>query len=220
MENNMPGRILPLINNEVYHVFNRGSDKRDIFLKSKDYKRFTKTFYYYQHIGPKPKFSMLSKETFNNFHPTPNSKLVEIFSYCLMPNHFHFLVRQLKTNGVSIFMSQVLNSYTKYFNIKRKRIGPLFQGAFKTTRVESDEQLIHLSRYIHLNPVVSGIVNSPNNYTWSSYKEYADNAREFCSTDLILELFPSRKEYCKFIEEQIEYGITLEIIKHQLINDE
>jgi putative transposase len=215
----MPGRIIPFINNEIYHVFNRGSDKRNVFLQPRDYSRFTKTFYYYQFIGPKPKFSTLNKKKLDDLNPDPNSKLVEIYSYCLMPNHFHFLVKQLKTNGISIFMSQLLNSYTKYFNTKRKRIGPLFQGAFKSTSIQTDEQLIHLSRYIHLNPAVSGIVNNPKDYVWSSYKEYLHRSNGFCSTDLILNLFPSRKEYCKFTEEQIEYGITLEIIKRQIIDD-
>jgi putative transposase len=216
----MPGRILPLVNNDIYHVFNRGSDKRDIFLQTRDYVRFTRTFYYYQFAGPKPKLSTLSKEKFNDFNPIPNSKLVEIYSYCLMPNHFHFLLKQLKTNGISIFMSQLLNSYTKYINTKHKRIGPLFQGAFKTTGTETDGQLMHLSRYIHLNPVVSGIVNRPKDYGWSSYREYTDGIKGFCSTDLVLGLFPSRKKYCEFTEDQIEYGTTLEIIKHQLIDDE
>lgn len=216
----MPGRVLPLTNNEIYHVFNRGSDKRDIFLQPREYSRFVKTFYYYQFAGPKPKFSTLNKTKFNDFNPDPNSKLVEIFAYCLMPNHFHFLVKQLKTNGISIFMGQVLNSYTKYFNTKRKRIGPLFQGAFKTTRAGTDEQLMHLSRYIHLNPVVSSIVGNPKDYAWSSYGEYVSEIKGYCSTGLILGLFPSREKYCKFTEEQIEYGITLEIIKHQLIDDE
>lgn len=216
----MPGRIIPIVNNEIYHIFNRGSDKRDVFLQTKDYGRFIKTFYYYQFTGPKPKFSTLDRKAFNDFNPDPNSKLIEIFSYCLMPNHFHFLVKQLKTNGISKFMSQVLNSYTKYFNIKRKRIGPLFQGAFKTTRVETDEQLMHLSRYIHLNPVVSSIAGSPRDYPWSSYKEYSNGIRGFCSTNLILGMFPSTEEYCKFTEDQIEYGIALETIKHQIIDDE
>lgn len=216
----MPGRIVPIVNNEVYHIYNRGSDKRDIFLQPRDYKRFIKTFYYYHFEGPKPRLSLLNKNNFNHFKPDPKSKLVEIFCYCLMPNHFHFMVRQLKTHGISIFMSQLANSYTKYFNTKRKRIGPLLQGAFKTTRIENDAQLIHLSRYIHLNPVVSGIVNFPQDYVWSSYAEYASETQGICSTDLVLNLFPSKEKYCEFTEAQISYGKTLEIVKHQILDDE
>ena len=216
----MPGRILPLVNNDVYHIFNRGSDKRDIFLQSRDYGRFVKTFYYYQFEGPKPKFSTLNKNNLTRFNPTQNSKLIEIFSYCLMPNHFHFLIKQLKTNGISIFMSQTSNSYTKYFNTKFKRVGSLLQGTFKSVRIETDEQLIHVSRYIHINPVVSGLISKPQNYEWSSYSEYVDGISGYCSTDLILGLFASREEYRKFTEGQIDYGKSLELIKHQIIDDE
>ncbi len=216
----MPGRALPLVNNEIYHIFNRGSDKRNIFLLQGDYRRFIKTFYYYQFEGPKPKFSELKKNSFTNFKATQSSKLVEILSYCLMPNHFHFLVKQLKANGISTFMSQLANSYTKYFNTKLKRVGPLLQGTFKSVIVKTDGQLIHVSRYIHINPVVAGIASKPEHYQWSSYSEYANGSSGYCSTDLILGLFSSREEYCKFTEDQIDYGKSLETIKHQLLEDE
>jgi len=216
----MPGRILPLVNGEVYHIFNRGSDKRNIFLQPRDYRRFVDTFYYCQFKGPKPKFSTLNKKTFNNFNPDPNAKLVKIFSYCLMPNHFHFLVKQLKTNGISIFMSQAINSYTKYFNTKFKRVGSLLQGTFKSVRVGTDEQLIHVSRYIHINPVVSGLTSKPQDYSWSSYREYVDGVKGYCSTNLILGLFASRKKYRDFTDAQIDYGKSLELIKYQIIDDE
>jgi len=216
----MPGRALPLVNNEVYHIFNRGSDKRNIFLLQGDYRRFIKTFYYYQFEGPKPRLSELNKNRFTNFNPTQNSKLVEIIAYCLMPNHFHFLVKQLKTDGISIFMSQLSNSYTKYFNTKFKRVGSLLQGTFKSVIVKTDGQLIHVSRYIHINPVVAGIVSKPQYHQWSSYTEYANGLSGYCSTELILGLFSSREEYCKFTEDQIDYGKSLEAIKHQLLEDE
>lgn len=119
-----------------------------------------------------------------------------------------------------MFMSQASNSYTKYFNTKFKRVGSLLQGTFKSVRVENDEQLIHVSRYIHINPVVSGLVSKPQSYPWSSYGEYADGANGYCSTDLILGLFSSRKEYRNFTKAQIDYGKSLELIKHQIIDDE
>lgn len=216
----MPGRIVPIVNNEIYHVFNRGSDKRNIFLQPRDYRRFIKTFYYYQFEGPKPKLSNLTKDNINSFKPTPSARLIEPICYCLMPNHFHFLLRQLKDNGTSIFISQVSNSYTKCFNTKYKRIGPLLQGVFKAVRIETDEQLIHVSRYIHLNPVVSGIVDDPEMYLWSSYSEYANGKSNLCSIEPILNLFSSKEEYCKFVKERIDYGKALEAIKHQIIDDD
>lgn len=212
----MPGRTTSLVNDEIYHIYNRGSEKKVIFTSYRDYKRFQKTFYYYQFAGPKPRLSISSLKT---FQPELSKKLVEILCYCLMPNHFHFMVKQLKENGISIFMSQLSNSYTKYFNTKYRRVGPLLQGAFKAVLVETDEQLTHLSRYIHLNPVVSGICKLPNNHLWSSFNEYSQG-ENICSTNLILDMFPSKEKYIEFTNDQIDYGKTLEIAKHQLIDFE
>lgn len=215
----MPGRNVSFGNGEFYHIYNRGSDKRDIFIQPRDYKRFRQTFYYYQFSGPKPKFANFTKSRLDSFKPALGSELVEIICYCLMPNHFHFLVRQLRDNGVSIFMSQLINSYTKYFNTKYKRIGALLQGSFKAVHIGSDEQLIHLSRYIHLNPVVSGIVKKPEGYQWSSYLKYLGQINVFCNPTQVLNFFPSAQKYREFVANQIDYGVTLEILKHQTIEE-
>lgn len=214
----MPGRITPLVNGEYYHIFNRGSEKRDIFSQTRDYKRFRKTMYFYQFLGPKPSFSKFSKSDLNSFSPDNNKKLVEILCFCLMPNHFHFLVKQLKDSGISTFISQLSNSYTKYFNTKYNRVGPLLQGAFKAVRIQTEEHLIHVSRYIHLNPIVSGLVKKLNVYPWSSYPEYINNSGTLCSIEDITGLFASPKKYQEFAEAQIDYGTTLEILKHLTID--
>lgn len=213
----MPGRITPLVNGEFYHLYNRGSDKRPTFNQPRDYKRFQQTLYYYQFLGPKPRFSRFAKADLSSFKPDLNKKLVDIISYCIMPNHFHFLVKQLKDNGISIFISQLCNSYTKYFNTKYPRVGPLFQGKFQSVLVETEAQFIHLSRYIHLNPVVSGLAKNLEDWSWSSYLEYI-NKPFICNTSEILNLFPSQKKYQEFVKAQIEYGTTLEILKHRTID--
>lgn len=115
-------------------------------------------------------------------------------------------------------MSQLSNSYTKYFNTKYRRIGPLLQGAFKAVLMETDEQLIHVSRYIHLNPVVSGLIKDLNLYEWSSYKEHLNRVGIFCNPSEILNFFSTSKKYKEFIEDQIDYGTTLEILKHRTID--
>ena len=214
----MPGRITPLVNGEFYHVYNRGAEKRDIFTQSRDYKRFQKTLYYYQFLGPKPSFSKFSKSDLNSFKADPAKKIVEIICYCLMPNHFHFLIKQIKDNGISIFISQLANSYTKYFNTKYTRVGALLQGTFKSVHIETDEQLIHASRYIHLNPVVSGLVKNLNTYEWSSYLEYTKGQAVYSLPQEILSFFSSPKKYQEFVEARIDYGTTLEILKHQVID--
>lgn len=214
----MPGRTTPLITGEYYHLFNRGSEKRDIFTQPRDYKRFQKTFYYYQFAGRKPSFSKFAKSDLYSSKPNQTNKLVEIICYCLMPNHFHFLIRQLKDGGISTFISQLSNSYTKYFNTKYQRIGPLLQGAFKAVLVETDEQLLHLSRYIHLNPVVSGLIKKLDDYQWSSYLEYINGPAFYCSPQEILNFYPNPNSYKEFCEDQIDYGTSLEILKHRTVD--
>lgn len=215
----MPGRTTPLITDSYYHIFNRGNEKRNIFTQTRDYKRFLRTVYYYQFMGPKPSFSKFAKSDLNTFKPDPNKKLVEILCYCLMPNHFHFLIKQLKDNGIAIFLSQISNSYTKFFNTKYTRIGALLQGVFKAVSIETDEQLVHVSRYIHLNPIVTSLVKLLEDYEWSSYSEYTSNQKRYCDIEEILNLFPSPLKYKEFVEAQIDYGTTLEILKHRAIDD-
>lgn len=214
----MPYRSVPLITGSYYHIYNRGLTKRDIFLTPTDYKRFVKTFLYYQIQNPKPKFSLYNP----SIHKIDSSKkIIEITCYCLMPNHFHFLIKQLKDNGISEFMRKFIHSYNKYWNIKHNSEGPLLQGIFKAVLVESDEQLLHLSRYIHLNPLVSKIINNLDDYQWSSYLSYM-NPQDTSSIDKnkILEFFISTQEYKKFLIDQADYGTTLELLKHNTIDIE
>ena len=127
--------------------------------------------------------------------------------------------RQNIDNGISTFISNFTNSYAKYFNTKYQRVGPLLEGVFKAVYVENDDQLIHLSRYIHLNPVVSSIVNETEilNYKWSSYPAYLSlNEKNKIVLDIntILSYFKSPKKYQEFVMDQVDYGKELEKIKH------
>lgn len=214
----MPGRISPIVTGEIYHLFNRGSEKRHIFLQPRDYDRFRKTFYYYQFSGKKPKFSFFNKAQLNFSKPISDKKYIEIIGYCLMPNHFHFLVKQLQDNGISCFIQQLCNSYSKYFNTKYNRVGPLWQNRFKAVRIENDEQLVHVSRYIHLNPIVSKLVKNLDKYTWSSYQEYLIEPI-ICVPDIVLDLFQNPNDYKEFVLAQVDYGTELEILKHHNLDD-
>jgi putative transposase len=132
-----------------------------------------------------------------------------------MPNHFHLLVRQCRDRGISTFAQRALNSYTRYFNIKYDRVGPLFQGKLKKVLVDDDGQLLHLSRYIHLNPYVDQLINKPGKYVWSSYKFYLTNQKNrLCEPKLILEMIGSNLDYKKFVEDYADYAKSLALIKH------
>lgn len=187
-----------------------------IFNGATYFRRFLKLMRYYQLEGPKPRFSL--------FAPTTNllnqdKKIADIICYCLMPNHFHFLLCQLRDGGITEFISKLSNSYTKYFNIRNKRIGPIFQGEFKAIHVDSNEQLIHLSRYIHLNPLVGYLTDNLETYPWSSYQEFVHkSSTNICTKKIILDQFKSSEDYKKFVLDQEDYAKQLEFIKHQLID--
>ena len=212
----MPSRIIPFVDGEYYHIFNRGVAKMQIFNNFFDYDRFIKTMIYYSIEGPKPKFSIFTPTT--TILDT-NKKIVNIIFYFLIPNHFHFLLRQKRDGGITEFASKLSNSYTKYINIKNNRVGPLFQGDFKAVHVGTNEQLLHLSRYIHLNPLVGYVTKNLDSYKWSSYPEYVnliDNA--ICDKKIILDQFESPEKYRQFVLDQADYGKGLEAIKHQLMD--
>lgn len=146
--------------------------------------------------------------------------LVEIIAYCLMPNHFHLILKQLEENSISKFMARFTDSYTRYFNVRNKRNGPLFQGRFKAIRVETDNQLFHLTRYIHLNPYSSFVIKTiPEllSYQYSSFWEYLSDSPLICSKKIVLNQFKNVETYRKFVLDQADYQRKLDEIKHLLL---
>ncbi len=131
--------------------------------------------------------------------------LVQFFAYCLMPNHFHFLLKQNSDVGITHFLRKFSNSYTRYFNTKYDRIGPLFQGTFKAKLIENDEYLLQVSKYIHRNPLKLGNANL-HSYPYSSYMYYLSKDRHpFCDTEFILSYFSKTNanlSYSSFVEEK------------------
>lgn len=211
-----------LANQEIYHVYNRGVEKRPIFLNRRNYLRFIELANYYRFANSPIRFShlkLISVEQRNKLFAKLEDEqqlLVEILTFCLMPNHIHFLLKQLTGNGISKFMAKVSNSYGHYFNILNDRVGHLVQGNFGAVRIEDNEQLVHVSRYIHLNPVSSHIININDleKYDYSSYAEYTGKRKGFCNTQEILSLFDSRNTYKAFVNDQADYARELENIKH------
>lgn len=185
-------------------------------MNEKDYERLLETFYYYQFSDSKPRFSNRTRFRLKDFNK--NSKIVDIICYCLMPNHYHLLLKQLKANGIPEFLSKVINSYTKYFNTKYQRVGPLFQGPFKAVSVETDEQLLHLSRYIHLNPYVAEITKDWQNFPYSSIKEFINNEPLLCDVTQILGFFNNPDKYKEFISDHKDYALGIARIKHLMID--
>ena len=220
----MPGRRTPLVTEEIYHILNRGVASQLTFIDWRDYKRAIEVMVYYQNIHFPQKYSIFltqarkRREEILRGLREKKEFWVEIIAYCFMPNHFHFLLKQKVDGGISKFLSNFANSYTRYFNARHHREGHLFKGKFQAVRVESDEQLWHVSRYIHLNPYSSYVVKTLDDlvrYPYSSLPEYLEESKnEYCQKDVILAHFPTRKDYKKFVFDQADYQRSLEKAKH------
>jgi putative transposase len=149
-----------------------------------------------------------------------SNRSVEIVAYCLMPTHLHIVLKQLSESGISKYLSKLFNSYARYFNQKYKRSGHLWSGTFRSVIVRNDEQLLHLTRYIHLNPTSSKLVEAPEDWTYSSYEEYINSGKhlyEICQFDGLFDFKPG--EYKRFVDDRKEYQSRLSEIKSILIDD-
>ena len=209
---------------EVYHVYNRGVEKRDVFCDKLDYVRFIHDLFEFNDINPAPEFSRRYQPGDNvgslASHIKSGKRIVEILCFCLMKNHYHLLVRPLVDRGLSNFMLKLGTGYTNAFNGKNDRVGSLFQGTYKAKHVDREEYLRHLVAYIHLNPLkFCKILNKNkkidfyktwdklNKYRWSSHLDYLgeNNFGSVIEKKFILDLFGSAEGYKIFVQDWIRY---------------
>ncbi len=204
-----------------YHVMTKSIAGYVVFNSTSDYDRMKEMMEFYKFYNVPFRFSSYkklkeSKKTKKNIDLSAYNKLVDILAYCIMPTHIHILLTPLHNNGVSVYLQNLLNSYTRYFNEKNRRKGPLWQGRFKSVAVNSDEQLLHLTRYIHLNPTSSGLVDKPEDWKYSSYREYVElEQKGICNFKDYINTNPD--SYKEFVVSRKNYQRELEIIKHLLL---
>jgi len=211
-------REIPLENEESYHIFNRGVDKRDIFSDAYDYFRFLRSLKEFNQIDPVVSLYILDqireRESIK-IESLQKEKLVEIIAFNLLPNHFHLILKQVRAGGISEFMRRVGTGYTGYFNHKYKRSGVLFQGKFKAAHIDSNEKLIYLSAYVNGNHKVHRIKDGGK---FSSLEEYSGGKRFLCNTEPILSQFDSVKNYLNYVNDTAkEIGDIREDMKKCLI---
>lgn len=218
----MPYRTVPCVTSETYHVFNRSIAGQTIFLKSKDYQRMYDLLNFYRFSSLNDSFSHYNrlptdvKEIYLSKVKASNAPLVSISAFSLMPTHFHLAIRQEQSGGISTFMSRVQNGYAKYFNIKRKRFGALFQAMYKAVRFESEEQCLHTIRYIHINQMTAGIITRSTeleHYLWTSFTDYMGNRKDsVIDTSFIWGQFKTIESFSKFTLDQVDYQRTLAFV--------
>lgn len=190
-------RKTPLVNNEYYHIYNRGVDKREVFLDEKDYVRFLTGMREFNCLEPIGSLYIVSKLRKKGLSPFNRDlvPIVSVVAYCLNPNHYHFILKQNIDRGISSFMHKVSSGYSTYFNEKYKRSGSLFQGTFKASRIDSNELLLYLSAYVNCNSEVHGIEKAEN-YRWCSLPDYIGKRNgTLCDKEIILEQYKGSNNY-------------------------
>jgi len=225
------------VNNQIYHIYNRGVEKRTTFIENRDYLRFIHDLFEFNNnlnvSSSNIRFSLRKPSQVNevvlsqclecleveppNIERKSRKLLVEILAFCLMPNHFHLLLKQKLEGGIVKFMQRLGTGYTLYFNQKNERVGPLFQGRFKAVLIENNRHFKYLPHYIHLNPLdlkspkwregkiknTAVVTKFLENYRWSSFKDYIGN-KNFPSVTqrgVILSLFGGPKGYQNSVKD-------------------
>lgn len=196
---------------EYYHVYNRGTDKRNIISDQRDADRFIQGMIEFNTLEPIGSLYELSfqKNKFGDqvvkLERGKEKPLVEIICYCLNPNHYHMLVKQISENGISKLLKRLGGGYSWYYNNRHKRKGTLFQGVFKAIHVDSNEYLLHLSAYINLNDRVHQLGDQVAKLVRNSMSEYMGETKtNLCSKDIVLGQFNDKSQYKKFAVDSLK----------------
>lgn len=200
---------------EVYHICNKSISNYEIFRKEELSQRFLDICGYYNQLDPIPySFYIRKKKIFEYANLLQlTSPLFKIIAYCVMPDHYHLLLQAALSQNISQFIGRIENSYTRYYNLNNLRKGPLWQSAFRCTRIVSHEQLLHVIRYIHLNPTTANLASHPGHWDHSSHRFYM---QQNILDSIKLVSIKSIKKYEKFILDNLDYQKRLRVIKSLL----
>lgn len=196
----------------IYHIYNRGVEKRTIFLDDRDRIRFINSLAIFNSSDLDPNVSRTMRNTLmTGVRLQSDDQLVEIMAFCLMPNHFHLMMRARTERGISKFMQKLGTGYANYFNLRRQRVGSLFQNKYKSVPIMDDAHFLWLPHYIHCNPAKKNdwSPTSVKGYRWSSYGEYAEDAGnkrypEIIDTTFLSEIFETPENFRKQTQEWLK----------------
>jgi len=214
-------RKVKFVNGEYYHIYNRGVDKRAVFIDEKDYQKFLRNLkdfnnksYYEQ------RESVIEEKKELSSFLEGLEKVVEIIVYSLAPNHFHLILKQLTDNGISNFMHKIGTSSTNYFNKKYGRSGSLFQGPYKLIHIENNDYLLWLSGYVNGNIEIHRI-DKAESYKWSSFQNFLGKEQNKILGDMgiILSQFKDQQDYKNFVNRVIEESKTRKEMEKYLLEN-
>ena len=196
---------------EYFHIYNRGNAKERIFIEDQDFTfflmRLKQNLFPNQEKG-RSRLQFLPPDSFS------------VVCYCLMPNHFHFLIRQNTDLPIGKLLLKLCTSYSMYFNKKYDRVGHIFQDQFKQVLVGDNEYLTWLSAYIHQNPKVAGLTNNIEKYAWSSYLNFIGERNDpLCRKEVILSQFNCVRDYKSFVSDSFDMIKNGKLAKELLLDD-
>ena len=187
---------------EYYHVYNKTVDSVPLLSHPEDIGRFLQSMDYFNSITPIG--SIFEHSFFKQKYKKKNPPLVHIICYCINPNHYHFILQQKADRGVEKFMQRMGIGFTKYYNQRHRRQGPLFIGGYRSKLIETNEYLLHVSAYVNLNHKVHQLGNRISKSSWDEYTSLNPLINPVCQTDSILEQFASKKEYASFALDALQ----------------
>ncbi|MFZ2199508.1 MAG: transposase [Microgenomates group bacterium] len=209
-------RTKTYVDNTRYHVYNRGVEKRTIFLDDKDYKVFLSYLQFY--LMPIPSLRGPSPKSYPSQQLSNHNQKIRLIAYCLMPNHFHLLIKQTNKNDMTEFLRAISTRYSMYFNKRYDRVGSLFQGRYKAVLIDNEMQFLYLTKYIHRNPL-DLFPLSPDkilDYPYSSYRNFLGIIHQSWvdPSDIIYSYSKNspRNTYQNFVEESREKSTEIETL--------
>lgn len=203
---------------QFYHVCNKSISNYAIFRSPKYAQRFLDVVDYYnttkdiQNFG---KEKQLKELILPGLLLVNESRVVDLYAYCIMPDHYHLLFKAIAPEVITSYISKIQNSYTRFYNLQNRRKGPLWQSHFRVVQINNDEQLLHVSRYIHLNPTTAKLVKTPGEWLYTSYLSYIDLDILKKKTGLRIK---TKQAYQNFVEGNIEYQKKLKEIKKLMLD--
>lgn len=215
-------------NGEHYHIYNRGVDKREIFSDTKDYKRFLLSM---NLLNDNSEGLMIEWRDFKKCNTKASledflkpgfrkrTRLVEIVAYCLNPNHYHFILKQVSDKGIEKFMHKIGISHTKHYNDKYKRSGSLFQGSYKAITIDSNEYLLHLSAYVNTNNFIHEYSDN-NDWEYSSLPDYLGKRNsDIVTKNIILDQLKNINDYSLYLKTSAQYFKDKKELREYIIEE-